>query len=176
MAVYDPRGGGNTHIDVVLTQISVAWPNNGYVGESLYPRVDVRRESDKYYIFGREGWALEPGGDFRAPGSVANEIPGLQISLDTYFAKEHSLQIAITDEERENVDSPLQPDVDGTELVTSKIMLQREILMQTQVTTAANFATGYSVTLAGTQQWNDYVNSTPISDVRTGFRKIHSGL
>jgi len=176
MAVYDPRGGGNTHIDVVLTQISVAWPNNGYVGESLYPRVDVRRQSDKYYIFGREGWALEPGGDYRAPGTVANEIPGLQVSLDTYFAKEHSLQIPITDEERENVDSPLAPDRDGTELVTSKIWLQREILMQAQVTTAANFASGYSVTLAGTQQWSDYVNSTPIADVRAGFRKVHSGL
>jgi|SRR5215471_586193 len=176
MAVYDPRGGGNTHIDVVLTQISVAWPNNAFVGESLYPRVDVVRQSDKYYIFGREGWALEPSGDFRAPGTVANEIPGLQISLDSYFAKEHSLQIPVTDEERVNVDSPLAPDRDGTELVTSKILLQREILMQAQVTTAANFAAGYSTTNSGTSQWNDYVNSTPIADVRAGFRKIHSGL
>lgn len=176
MPVYDPRGGGNTHIDVVLSNISVAWPNNGYVGEALYPRVDVVKQSDKYYVFGREGWALEPGGDFRAPGAEANEISGLQVSLDQYFAREHSLQIAITDEERENVDSPLAPDRDGVELVTAKIWLGREILMQTQVTTAANFATGYSTTLSGTAQWNDYVNSTPISDVRTGFRKIHSGL
>jgi hypothetical protein len=174
--VYDSRGGDNTHIDVVLSNISVAWPNNGFVGEALYPRVDVMKQSDKYYIFGHEGWSLEPGGDFRAPGAEANEIAGLQVSTDQYFAREHSLQIPITDEERTNVDSPLAPDRDGTELVTSKIWLGREILMQQQVTTTGNFASGYSTTLSGTSQWSDYVNSTPISDVRTGFRKIHSGL
>jgi hypothetical protein len=70
----------------------------------------------------------------------------------------------------------LAPDRDGTELVTSKIWLGREIAMQSMVTTAANYATGYSTTLSGTSQWSDYVNSTPIADVRAGYRKIHSGL
>jgi hypothetical protein len=176
MAVYDPRGGGNVHIDVVLSQISVAFPNNGFVGENLFPRVNVNRVSDKYYIFGREAWAVPVGGDFRAPGTVANEIEGLLLSTDTYFAQEHSLQIPVTDEERENADSPLSPDRDGTELVTAKILLVRELAMQVMVTTAGNYASGYSTTLSGTSQWNDYTNSDPIGDIRTGFRKIHSGL
>jgi hypothetical protein len=176
MPVYDPRGGGNIHIDVALSNISVGWPNNGFVGEALFPRVNVRKQSDKYYQFGREGWAVDPGGDVRAPGTVANEIPGLTVSMDSYFAIEHALQIPVTDEERENADSPFSPDRDGTELVTSKIWLGRELAMKNLVTTAANFATGYSVTLAGGQQWNDYVNSDPIADFRAGFRKIHAGL
>jgi hypothetical protein len=176
MGVYDPRGGGNTHIDVVLTNISVAWPNNAFVGERLFPAVNVRKQSDKYYVFGRETWGLDPGGDLRAPGTVANEIPGLEVSLDTYFAQEHALQIPVTDEERENVDSPLAPDRDGTELVTSKIWLGRELLMMGMVTTAANYASGHSVTLSGTDQWNDYTNSDPIDDIRAGFRVIHGKL
>jgi hypothetical protein len=176
MGVYDPQLGGNTHLDVILSNISVAFPNNGLVGNMLYPMVNVRRQSDKYYVFGREAWGVEPGGDFRAPGSVANEIPGLAVSTDTYFAKEHSLQIPVTDEERENVDNGLAPDRDGTELVTSKILLAREIAMQTQATTAANYATGYSVTNAGGTQWSDYVNSDPIGQIKTARRKIHSGL
>jgi hypothetical protein len=149
MGVYDPQLGGNTHLDVILSNISVAFPNNGLVGNMLYPMVNVRRQSDKYYVFGREAWGVEPGGDFRAPGSVANEIPGLAVSTDTYFAKEHSLQIPVTDE---------------------------EIAMQTQATTAANYATGYSVTNAGGTQWSDYVNSDPIGQIKTARRKIHSGL
>jgi hypothetical protein len=176
MAVYDPRGGGNVHIDVVLTNISVGFPNAGFVGPALFPQVQVRKQSDKYYVFGREGWSIEPGGDYRAPGTVANEIPGIAVSLDTYFAQEHSLQIPVTDEERENADAPLSPDRDGTELVTSKIWLGRELLMQAMATTAANYASGYSTTLSGTAQWNDYTNSNPIGDIRAGFRKIHSGL
>jgi len=176
MGVYDPTGGGNVHLDVILSNISVAFPNNGLVGNMLYPQVNVRRQSDKYYVFGREAWGVEPGGDFRAPGTVANEIPGLAVSTDTYFAKEHSLQIPVTDEERENVDNGLAPDRDGTELVTSKILLAREIAMRDQAQTAANYAAGYSVTNAGGTLWSDYVNSDPIGQVKGVRRIIHAGL
>ena len=176
MAVYNPAGADNVHIDVVLTNISVAWPNSGFVGEALFPAVPVRKQSDKYYIFGREAWQVEPFGDFRAPGTVANEIPGLAVSTDTYFAQEHSLQIPVTDEERDNADSPLAPDRDGTELVTSKILLAREVAMHTMVTTAANYASSNTQTNSGSTLWTDYVNSTPIADFRTAVRTIHKQL
>lgn len=176
MGVYDPRGGGNVHIDVVLSNISVGFPNNGFVGPRLFPTVPVKKQSDKYYVFGREMFGVDPGGDLRAPGTVANEIPGLAVSTDTYFAQEHALQIPVTDEERENADSPLSPDRDGTELVTSKVLLQREIYMKDLVTTAANYPAAHTTTLSGTAQWNDYANSDPIANIKTGKRQIHSVL
>lgn len=175
MPVYAPSGAGNVHIDQALTQISIAWPNQGLVGPRLFPPVTVRKQSDKYYIFGREGW-LPESGDVRAPGARANEIPGLAVSTDTYFCQEHALSIAVTDEERENADSPLAPDRDGTELVTSRLMLGREITQKTLATTAGNYATGNTTTLSGTAQWNDYVNSDPISDMRTAKATIHSRI
>src|SRR4051812_44359295 len=101
MAVYSPTASGNVHIDQVLTQISLGFPNNGLVAEALFPTVVVRKQSDKYYVFGREAWVPESG-DYRAPGTEANEIPGLKVSTDTYYAQEHALQMAVTDEEREN--------------------------------------------------------------------------
>lgn len=177
MAVYNPSGADNVHIDVVLTNVSLGWPNNDAVGEQLFPSVPVKKQSDKYYIFGRESWLLETS-DYRAPGSEANEIPGVRVSTDTYYATEHALQVAVTDEERENADSPLSPDVDGTNLVTSKILLAREVKMQTLVTTIANFAAANSVTLSGTAQWNNLTGGTshPISDIRTGVRAINAKL
>jgi hypothetical protein len=176
MAVYDPRGGGNVHIDQVLTNISVAWPNAAGVGENLAPSVRVRKQSDKYYVFGREGWVLEPGSDVRAPGGEANEIPGLTVATTPYFALEHALQIAVTDEERENADSPLSPDRDGTELVTAKVLLQRELILKSLVTTAANYATGHSVDLGATFQWDTYATSNPIADVKLARTTIHSKI
>lgn len=176
MGVYDARGGGNIHIDVALTNISVGFPNNGFVGPQLFPQVPVAKQSDKYYVFGRETWGLDPGGDLRAPGTVANEIPGLKVSLVPYFAQEHALQIPVTDEERENVDSPFSPDRDGTELVTMKLWLQREIFMRDLVQTAGNYPAAHTVTLAGTAQWNDYVNSDPIANIKAGVRQIHSQI
>lgn len=176
MPAYSPTGSGNVHVDQVLTNISIAWPNNGLVGERLLPSVPVRKQSDKYYIFGREGWL--PEDDNRAPGSIANEVQGLAVSTDTYFAREHSLQIAVTDEERENVDSPLAPDRDATEMVTSKIMLGREVAIKTLVTTTGNYATGLSTTLSGAAQWNsaNYATSDPISDLRTGKSAVHAKI
>jgi len=173
MAVYSPTGSGFTHIDQVLTQISLGWPNNGLVGERLFPSVPVRKQSDKYYVFGREAWLPETT-DYRAPGTEANEIPGFAVSLDTYYAQEHALQVAVTDEERENVDSPLSPDRDGVELVTSKILLSRELAMKNIVTTLANYATGMSTTLVGAAQWSAYSTSDPILNVRTAVRAIHA--
>jgi hypothetical protein len=158
-----------------MSQVSVAWPNAGLVGQELFPSVVVRKQTDKYYIFGREAW-LPESGDVRAPGSEANEIPGLQVSTDQYYAQEHALQIAVTDEERDNADAPLAPDRDATELVTSRIMLGREVAMMTLATTAANYSSTSTVTLSGTQQWNDYVNSDPIFDLRNAKTQIHNRI
>jgi len=174
MAVWSPSGSGGVHVDEVMTQISVGYPNNGLVADALFPSVPVMKQSNKYNIFGREAWL--PEDDIRAPGTEANEIPGMQLSSDSYYAQEHSLQIAVTDEERENADPPIAPDTDATNLVTSKILLGRELAMKNLVTTAANFASGMTVTLSGTTQWNDYVNSNPISDFKTGIRAVHAQL
>jgi|SRR5215469_11074959 len=178
MAVYAPTGSGNVHIDVVLTQISVAWPNEGLVGNILFPSVPVQKQSNKYYIFqGREGWypALD---DARAPGTEANEVPGLTVSIGTYYAQEHALQIAVTDEERENADSPLSPDIDGTEMLASRIALGKEYRIYNLVATAANFNASLTQALSGTAsggygaQW-DLASTTPIKDIRTSMRMVH---
>lgn len=174
MAVYNPTGSANVHIDQVLTNISIAWPVEGLAGAALFPSVTVRKQSDKYYVFGREGWL--PEDDFRAPGAEANEIAPMAVSTDTYYAQEHTLQTAVTDEERENADSPLSPDRDGTNMVTSKVMLGRERAMQQLVTTAGNYATGHSVTLSGGAQWDQYATSDPIADLRLGKSVIHSKI
>lgn len=174
MAVWSPSGSGGVHVDEVLTQISVGYPNEGLVAEALFPSVGVLKQSNKYNIFGREAWL--PEDDIRAPGTEANEIPGMKLSSDSYYAQEHSLQIAVTDEERENADPPIAPDRDATNLVTGKIMLGRELAMKNLVTTAANYASGMTVTLAGTTQWSDYVNSNPISDFKVAIRAIHAQL
>src|SRR5690554_6029300 len=145
--VYDPLGGGNVHIDEVLTNISVAYPNNGMVGNILFPEVRVRKQSDLFNVFGREAWL--PADDVRAPGSRTVEIPGLKVSNRPYFAREYALQIPVTDEERENADSPLDPDRDATELVTSKLLLRRELRIRDLVTDTTRYASGHSTTKIG---------------------------
>jgi hypothetical protein len=175
MAVYNPTGSGNVHVDKILTEISLGWPNNGLVGEQLFPAVTVKKQSDKYYVFGREGWS--PEDDLRGPGSIAHEIPGLALSTDTYYAQEHALQIPIPDEERENADQGLTPDRDATELLTSKIMLGRELAMRNMVTTAANYnASNQKVYIDSNTQYDEGAGSTPLADFRLARNTIHSKI
>jgi hypothetical protein len=170
MAVYGT--GANVHIDKVLTNISLGYQNNAFISDSLFPMVMVQKQSDLYYTYGYEAWTEPVGGSSRAPGTEANEVPGLAVSTQTYFATEHALQIAVTDEERQNADTPLAPDRDGVELVTDQIHLIRERLVASMVTTASNYPSGSTVTLSGTDQWSDLTNSAPIADVRTAQRAI----
>jgi hypothetical protein len=172
--VWNVNGSGGVRRDEILTNISLGYENKSMVGERLFPVVKVAKQSAKYYVFGREGWLPEQ--DLRAPGTVANEIPGMQLSTVPYYAEEHSLQTPITDEERELTDNPLNPDRDGTELVTSKILMGREKAMFDYVTTTGNYNAGNVVTLSGTSQWNDFTNSDPIAVIRAGVARVHSQL
>lgn len=176
MPVYTPTGSNGQRLDQMLTNISVGWQNEALVGDVLCPAVPVKKQSDKYYTFGREAWLPEVG-DYRAPGAEANEIPGLGVSSDTYYAQEHALQIAVADEERENTDNILQPDVDGTELVTSKIVLGREKAIKDLVTDASQYASDMTVNLASGSdvQW-DETNGEPIADIKKGRHAMHAHL
>jgi hypothetical protein len=178
MSVYDPRGSTPVHMDRVLTQMSLGWPNGEFVGPAFFPALPVRKQSDKYYVFGREAWAPPLGGDLRAPGSEAIEVMGLTVSTQPYFAQEHALQIGITDEEQENQDAPLNSLRDGTELITSQLLLVRELYIKNLITTAANFTSGHSVTLAGADQWSSAVSASnsPIGDHRLARSTIHSKI
>lgn len=174
MAVWAPSGSGSVHVDKILTNISIAWPTGTLVGERLFPVVGVQKQTDKYYTFGRESWL--PKDDVRAPGTEATEIPGLAVSTNNYYAVEHALEIAVTDEERQNADAPLSPDRDATELLTGRIMLTRELAMKTLVTTTANYSSTSSQTNSGTTLWSDYVNSDPIKDMRGGKTIINGRI
>jgi hypothetical protein len=177
MAVWSPTGSGGVHIDIALTNISIGYPNEGFVGDAVFPSVPVKKQSDKYYIFGDfADWTPEIE-DVRAPGAEANEIPGFTVSTDTYYTSEHALQIAVTDEERENSDSPFNPDRDATELVTSKLILGKELLIHDMITNTSNYHSGLSTTLSGTAQWSDYTGSShPFIDLKTGRDAMHAQI
>ena len=172
--VYSPTGSGGIRVDQILTNISLGYKQEGeFIAERLVKTVPVKKQSDKYYVFGREAW-IPSGTDYRAPGTVANEIPGIQVSTDSYYAQEHSLQTPVTDEERDNTDSAFSHDKDATELLTSKILLGREIAIKNYVTDTARYATNLVKTLTGTTQWDVYATSDPIADIRAAKFAVHN--
>lgn len=174
--VYSPTGSGNIHFDQILSNISLGYDQVGeFISEQIAKVVTVKKQTDKYYVHGRESWVPE-GSDYRAPGTVANEIPGIEVALDTYYAQEHALQTPVTDEERQNADSPFNPDSDATELVTRKILMGRELAVQKLVSNIANYASGLSKALTAATQWDNYASATsdPIAEIRNAKLRVHN--
>src|SRR6202042_107558 len=76
-----------------------------------------------------------------------------------------------TDEERGNF---MAGDIEqwATQTIMDKILLDLEINVANIALNTASYAGTNSVTLSGTSQWSDPVNSSPINDVETAKSQL----
>lgn len=185
--MYDP---GTLYSDPILTNFSVGYKDQALYGERIFPVTPVNTQSGRYRVFDRSNWLIFESR--REPGTVANEIQGGKWSEDTFETKEHSLQVPIFDEERQQLTSQgglanatfggamqINPEVDATALATRALLLDHELAVSTLVRDAAQYAVANKVTLAGAQQWDDYTNgvtstSNPVADIMTGMRAVYA--
>lgn len=148
------------HVDVALTNLSVAYANTAFIAEKIAPPVPVRKQTGKYYVYDAEREAFRATDDRRAPGAEANEV-GFTLSTDSYYCNDHALEAVIPDEERENADPAIQPDIDHTEFLSEKIALNQEIELSSLILENDELE---STTLSGDTQWSD-PDSDPIAAV-----------
>lgn len=151
------------HIDAALGNVSVAYRNPAFVADVLAPPLLVRKQSDRYFIHdpGRE--AFRPTADLRAPGAEAAEVD-FALSNDSYFCDDHALESTIPDEERENADPVLSPDIDRTEFLTDKIELNREVALAELF---AGAATPFGATALGAGERWDEETGDPLGQLAT---------
>jgi hypothetical protein len=115
---------GAMHIDRPLTNVSVAYQNAAFVAERIAPVIPVEVKSDKYWIYGFEKFRRR----FTAmePGTKPREI-GWGISTDTYFCQGHKLRGWYPSDSPNNVDAPIDLDIDTTENTTEGVLLAQEM-------------------------------------------------
>lgn len=155
------------HVDAALTNVSVAYRNNEYIADHVAPPVPVRKQSDKYFVYDTEREAMRATADRRSPGAEATEV-NFAVSTDSYYCEDHALESAIPDEERENADPAIQPDIDRTEFLTDKINLNREIALETLLRTGAGIAED---ALDPAEQWDNPAND-PLPRFQTARLEI----
>jgi len=160
------------HIDVALTNVSVAYRNLAYIADILAPAVPVLKQSDKYYIYDPERERFRATNDTRAPGARTNEVD-FALSTDNYFCDDHALSSVIPDEERENADPVIQPAIDRTEFLSDKIDLNKEIALAERIIGGTDIQ---GETLSGTSQWSDYDDSDPVVAVEGKKSAVQSSV
>jgi len=168
LAQLDAR---DVRVDPLLSGISVAYRNRVYIAPTIAPVIPSQLDAGKFAVYNQADWFRNEAGK-RAAGTRAKR-GSYGITFDSYLCEEVAFAREVPDELRRNAMEPIRPDQDGTEYATDKVMLAKEVRVATKMTTAANWASGNTVTLSGTSQWSDYTNSDPISDVEAALDTIH---
>ena len=154
------------HTDQVLTNISIGYQQdpNDFIADQVSPRVPVIKQSDKYYIYDI-GDAYRSESARRAPGTESKGT-GWRTSTDTYFCDNFSLHQDVTDQDRQNTDTPLDLERDATMHVTQDLLIRKEIEWAA-VHFVSSTWTGSSTAgdITPGNLW-DVVASTPIEDIR----------
>lgn len=132
------------HIDRALSNLSLFYRNPSYVADIITPTVNVKKESDKYFVYGRENFRVPP--TLRADKSETKEM-SYALSTDSYFTENYGLHALVSDRERQNSDDALRPDYDTTELLTEALLLDREYRTANLILDSTNSQWGtYSTT------------------------------
>lgn len=153
------------YLDQPLNNVSIGYRNDDYFGERVFPIVPVKKQSGRYWVFGKEKFRQYE--TIRAPKAEAREIAPWTLSNSPYFCNDHSLKDSISDEERSNSDGT-DLEQNTVENLTDALLLDFEIRAKGLVFGSSGpSSVSQSATLSGTSQWSDYVNSDPIAAVES---------
>ena len=97
------------YLDQPLNTVSVGYKNDDYFAEQLFPLVPVKKQSGRYWVFGRERFRQYE--TIRHAGAEAREIAPWSLSNNAYFCDDHSLKDKISDE---SVPTPMAPTLKST--------------------------------------------------------------
>lgn len=160
------------HVDQALTDVSIAYKNPAFVAEEVFPVVPVRKKNDVFFKFSKQHFRAYK--DAYRAGQRAQQI---EVDLDSrgfYMADGHALDVTIDDDEREQADPGAQLEIEKTEKCTEVIKLNQENKLFSEILTTGNIT--QNVTLSGPDQWSDFDNSDPVTEVLTRKQTIQQQI
>mgnify|MGYP002634540943 CR=1 FL=1 len=149
------------------TAIAIAYRNKSLIADAVLPRVTVKKQEFTYLVYPTaEGFYL-PNTRVGRKGEVPEiDLTATEVTSKTEdFGLEEGIPQSDIDEAPENQD----PVDHSTEMVTDYILLDREKRVATLVFGAANYGASNKITLSGTSQFSDFVNSDPLGVILTGL-------
>lgn len=152
----------STHIDAAISQLMLRRLVEGgknLIANKVFTPLTVDRDSDKYYKF-NDANTIVPETE-RKGGAEAN-LTDYDFTTGTFQATRKALKHFIDDDIYSNADNVIKRNYrKSTALdITDKLLVDKEVRAAAVAFNTSNFS-GKTEALAGTNQWNDYANSTP---------------
>lgn len=161
---------GAVHVDAILTNMSVMYANDEYIGERLMPAIPVTKRSGKYFIYNKRDRFAYPD-DLIGYRSSPNELEAGR-STDNYSLSDYGYKNYLDYETVQNQDAPLDEMVDVTETINEGIAFRREKRILALVTTSANYSGN---TAAAGTAWSNSTGGTIIEDIQAATSALWTG-
>lgn len=165
------------HIDGPLTNISVAYiqSQDNFIANKVFPVVPVDKKSDKFFVYTKNDWFRDEAQ--RRADATESAGSGYNLTTDSYAADVWAFHKDVGDQTRANADTPLVPDREATEFVTSRLLLRQEVQFMSDFVTTGVWGTDLAgvASSPSTNQfikWSDFANSDPLEDVELGKETI----
>ena len=160
-------------VDPVLSTIAQGYKNAAFIGEKLFPVVEVAKEAVRVPTFGKEAFMLY--NSLRAPRSATKRIDW-SVGSTRVVLEEHSLESAVDDREVEDAADGIKPFIRAVNVVMRILRLEAEVLAAQKATDPNTYPTNNKITLSGTAQWSDYDNSDPIANIESAKQAIADAI
>lgn len=157
----------DVHVDAVLTRYSQQYKNMPFIAGEALPTLKLVKRSDVWFVYDKDERFTRRDSK-SGPRSKGNEID-FNVTTENYSVTDYELRDFVSNTEKENQDQPLDVRRDAADLVMELLMLDQEFRTATLLQTDATYPAANRVTLAGTDQWTDKTNSTPVDDILLGL-------
>jgi hypothetical protein len=159
-------------VDKLLTNVSKGYFPQGYIGDSILPLINNRKQSSG--LLGGYGTGhLRVVNTIMAGEGKAPRVTATTVSTTSYLIEDHGLEGLVTQNDYDNFEEPFDAEKDETEGLTSLMKIAREYAIAAALT-SSSVLTQYT-TLSGTSQFSDYANSDPIAKFLTAKQSVYSG-
>jgi hypothetical protein len=163
-------GEGDVHVDRLLTNMSIAYINDMYIAQRIFPVVPVNNRSDIVPRYDKSYWFRDLAKELGP--TEAPPVSGYTVdNTMTYFCREYGIGHLVPDTVRANADSPYAPDYDGMTWLVDRLDMRREMAFVTDFWKTTVWTTDW---VGGTHftKWSSYATSTPIIDIRGAKRTV----
>lgn len=158
----------DTYKDDILTDLVERYTNPVYMAQRIAPQVLLNKRTGQHFKFDKSN--LRRHDAKRTGRSKTNEVDWNLSKVDVGPLQERSLKSFIEKDEFSHAEDPYEPRTWHAQVVKEGLLidLEKEVADELADTTVLTNNT----TLSGTDQWNDYDNSTPFDDIQTAIDSV----
>jgi len=164
---------GQVHQNSTMSNFSVQYANEEYIGTQLMPVKTVGKLSDIFYKMGQNDRRSVPNAEVGARSDV-KEVNESR-STDTYSCQPYALKAFVDDLTLRNQDAPLNEMLDMVASVNDAIDFNTEKKIATAMTTSGNYLAANTSAIAAADRWDSAGGGDPIKNIQDAIDAIEMG-